>query len=407
MLDAIDATPLTRQQKLRLFRFGVCPRLSWPLFVEVLPVSWVERTLQPLATRSLKKWAGLARSSNTNILFLPTNRGGLALPSLVSLYKKAQSIRMVQLLTSRDPGVRRVAEIHLEEERRGQRCRFRPAELVEEVLPAVQSGSRQAITKAVKSILAGDEVDKRLHDLSQLPQQGEMVRLWDEASPATWVKAVQGLPPEPLKFALNATLNTLPTNANLHTWGKKTKDTCYLCKEHRQTLAHVLNNCQVAMELRRYSERHDSVLEVFQSFIKQYLPDHFSMTSDMPSTTYSFPHHITPTNLRPDVVWWSDIKRELWLFELTISYESHMADAQAQKKAKYQDLVEAGRAVGYRSELLTVEVGSRGMHTPADLEPLISAIICPRVAIESLCCSVIRTTILQSFKIWCSRNISC
>ena len=34
MLSAIDESPLTRQQKLRLYKHKVCPRLSWPLLVE-------------------------------------------------------------------------------------------------------------------------------------------------------------------------------------------------------------------------------------------------------------------------------------------------------------------------------------------------------------------------------------
>ena len=44
---------------------------------------------------------------------------------------------------------------------------------------------------------------------------------WEETSPEQWVKAVHGLPPEPLKFAVNASLGTLPTNANLHTVGQE------------------------------------------------------------------------------------------------------------------------------------------------------------------------------------------
>ena len=330
MLEAIDTTPLTRQQKLRLFRHGVCPRLSWPLTVEDLPISWLERELQPLATKAIKKWAGMARSSNISILFLPAKRGGLALPSLVDLYKKMQATRMVQLVTSSDPGVRQAAELHLEEERRNRRRKFKPAQLVEDLLSGVQSQSRRTVLRAVKTCLAEEEVDKRHQVLCQLPAQGEMARSWEETSPELWVKAVQGLPSEPLKFALNASLNTLPTNANLHTWGKKTRDNCILCQEHRQSLLHILNTCQVAMGLRRYSERHDSVLKVFGDFIKASLPPHYSVTIDLPTRNYSFPHHITPTNLRPDIVWWCERQRELWLFELTISYESLMAKAREQ-----------------------------------------------------------------------------
>ena len=116
MLTAIDQTPLFRQQKLRLYKHGVCPRLSWPLLVEAFPVSWLERDLQPLATKALKEWVGLARHSNTSILFLPAKRGGLALPSLVREHKKLQASKMVQLFTSHDPGVRKVADLRLEEE---------------------------------------------------------------------------------------------------------------------------------------------------------------------------------------------------------------------------------------------------------------------------------------------------
>ena len=80
-----------------------------------------------------------------------------------------------------------------------------------------------------------------------------MVRVWNENSPDLWIRAVQGILPEPLKFALNASLNTLPTNANLHTWGKKSSDICPLCQQSCQFLSHVLNNCLAAMDLWHYS----------------------------------------------------------------------------------------------------------------------------------------------------------
>ena len=82
------------------------------------------------------------------------------------------------------------------------------------------------------------------------------------------------------------------------------------------------------------SERHDSVLKVFGEFIEASLPPHSSVTIDLPTWKYSFPHHITPTNLRPNTVWWCEHQRELWLFELMISSESLMAKARELKKAK-------------------------------------------------------------------------
>ena len=219
-----------------------------------------------------------------------------------------------------------------------------------------------------------------------------------------WARAVQCLPPEPMKFALNASLDTLPTNANLHTWGKKSSDVCALCSQHRQSLVHVLNNCPVAMELRCYSRRQDEVLKVVAEFVQAHLPQSFIITTDLDTTCYCFPHHIVATNLRPDITWWSDELRELWMFELTISYESCTEDARRRKQAKYHDLVEAGCEAGYSTELITLEVGSRGMVSENDFGILRSILHTSRKDTEQLVLSVIRATLLGSFKIWGSRN---
>ena len=116
------------------------------------------------------------------------------------------------------------------------------------------------------------------------------------------------------------------------------------------------------------------------------------------------PHHIVPTNLQPDIVWWSDEKKELWLFELTISFETLVEDARRRKTAKYHDLVEAGLAAGYRSKLITVEVGSRGMVDVSDFTALRNVLDASKKEFSAMTTQVICTAILGSFKIWASRN---
>ena len=72
-----------------------------------------------------------------------------------------------------------------------------------------------------------------------------------------------------------------------------------------------------------------------------------------------------------------------------------MAGAGVRKRGKYHDLVEAGRAAGYRTELITVEVGSRGMLGDSDFDDL-------REVIHAT-----RKDKLQSWdrcSIWSSRN---
>ena len=404
MLAKVDNSLVTSQQKLRLYRYGVCPRLSWSLLVNRFSITWLEHTLQPIATRHLKKWCGIAKSANTSIMFLPSKHSGLSLPSLVGIYKKQQAIRMAQLFSSSDAGVRVAAKLSLEAEQASQRLSFRPAVMADDIRSAYGNANRKQLSTAAKLLLAEEEATTLLQRLSSLPTQGEMTRQWKENSPAIWVKALQMLSSEAMKFSMNASLDTLPTNSNLQRWGKKSYNTCTLCKSTKQTLAHVLNNCPVAMDLRRYSRRHDQVLTTFGEFISAHLRPSFFITTDLPSSTYNFPHHITPTTLRPDIVWWSDVEKQLWLFELTISYETVVADAAQRKKSKYKELIESAMKAGYRSELITVEVGSRGMLSETDLDSLRTALNVHRKAITNLCLSAITTTIRESFLIWCTRN---
>ena len=90
LLQKINKTLLSAQQELLLFKLAICPRLTWNLSVNHFPVSWLESTLQPIATKFLKRWSDLAKSADTGCLFLPKKKGSLELPSLVTLYKKLQ-----------------------------------------------------------------------------------------------------------------------------------------------------------------------------------------------------------------------------------------------------------------------------------------------------------------------------
>ena len=159
------------------------------------------------------------------------------------------------------------------------------------------------------------------------------------------------------------------------------------------------------MSLRRYSARHDDVLRVLSAFVGTYLPPSFSMTVDSAESAYLFPHHITPTNLRPDVVWWSEEKKELRLLELTISCETAMDQAHERKLAKYEDVVAGARARGYDAECIAVEVGSRGLVVESELEKLKEALEVPAKAMTEVAVSLSRAAILGSHKIWCTRNL--
>ena len=166
------------------------------------------------------------------------------------------------------------------------------------------------------------------------------------------------------KFAINAAVDVLPHNANLYLWRKRKDPSFPLCHEN-QSLLHVLNNCRAARDYRRYNIRHDSILSAITETVSRNIPQTTSMTADI-SDTYEFPHHIIPTDLRPDLVW-DDTHKSITLVELTVCFETNFEQAAQRKKAKYLHLVEQANARGYRSELITSLVGSS---TFLDLRPL-------------------------------------
>ena len=122
LLQRVDASLVTRQQKLRLYKLAVCPRLTWELSINSFPITFVEKELMAFATRYLKKWAGLAKPADPSCLYLPKSTGGLELPSLVTIYKKLQTSKAATLMMSQDSTVRHLASsLTLERKREAKR----------------------------------------------------------------------------------------------------------------------------------------------------------------------------------------------------------------------------------------------------------------------------------------------
>jgi len=61
-----------------------------------------------------------------------------------------------------------------------------------------------------------------------------------------------------------------------------------------------------------------------------------NFTADL-EATYPLPLHIALTDLYPDIVWWDDSHKQLWLAELTVCFETSFEEARERKEAKYSD----------------------------------------------------------------------
>ena len=288
-----------------------------------------------------------------------------------------------------------------------QRVKFHPMLSCRETMAADPAVSRRTLVKRAKEEASRKDAERRREELKALPQQGQMKRDSSQEAEQVWGSVVSNLSPEVMKFALNAATDTLPHNSNLAKWRKgSVSDVCKLCGG-KQTLLHVLSNCPVALRQRRYNQRHDRVLSILADLAKSYLPSSFAVTADLPDTEYCFPLHATSTDLRPDLVLWSDENRELALVELTVCFESGVEGARARKRDRYLDLKDAATDGGFKTTIILVQVGSRGV---VDLEGLLEF----KCLLDPIPCKIWKsfvgniscTALIESLHIWCRRNWS-
>ena len=95
----------------------------------------------------------------------------------------------------------------------------------------------------------------------------------------------------------------------------------------------------MAFNLRWYSIRNYVVFKIFKAVLQKHIPQGLSFTAGLPGRDYNFQEHICPTSdLRPNIVVWSEGKRLIWLFELTVCSEFNTEDVVARKDQKYNDL---------------------------------------------------------------------
>ena len=216
MLSKVNTTLLSSRQKLRLFRDAVCPRLTWDLSLANLPNSWGEKNLDTLANKFLKRWTGLAKSANTCCLYLPKSKGGLQIPSISTTFQCAKS---ASLMSSRDSLVR-VSQQTLVEASAQQQA-FKPFQWVVDLMQEDPGASRKTLAARAKDRVVEVDTPVHLEWCKALPVQGQTARQFEDRATDLWSQAVLTSPYHVMQFALNAVMDTLPHNANLHLWGKK------------------------------------------------------------------------------------------------------------------------------------------------------------------------------------------
>jgi len=258
--------------------------------------------------------------------------------------------------------------------------------------------------RRAKLAIAAEDGISRLEHAKSLPRQGELLRdTPDSTSARVWAMAVGNVSSATTKFILNAASDTLPHRSNLSLWGRGVPRWCPLCGED-QTLLHVLNQCRVSLELRRFSHRHDAVLTVINKLVRDHLTPSQQMTADLPGSSYQYPQHVGCTDARPDIMVWDDTLKHISLIELSVCFETNFEAARERKVSRYTDLAEEAEQHGYTCDILTVEVGSRGVVEVLGLDRLKRMLKVQGKEWVEFLVRLAETAMKESHKIWNMRN---
>ena len=161
----------------------------------------------------------------------------------------------------------------------------------------------------------------------------------------------------------------------------------------------------VCLNLRKCTDRHDAVLSHVVDLLVDFLPANFKNISDLPDSSYNFPDHICASDdLRPDIVIWSDVSRQVWLVELTVCFETNGVDASIRKAERYSGLKRTIKSSKYTCQVLPIQVGSRGYIDSTSFNPFQELFKIPNRQFHQALLNVICTTLRKSFNIWLSRN---
>ena len=419
-MDNIDKSLVHGFMKAWLYQFYVLSRLSWLFLVHDLNRSLAE-TLTRQATAKLKKWCKIAKTADQGLLYRSKEDFGLGLTPISIHFEKMQLVKCCLLQNSVSEDIRALYEAKMKKEApQGKRWKStKHATMVaasynlKKMFPSQHSkqglgfGNYKAVETLAErrkgmsneaTLISGEKYLQHTHSL-------KMQSVWTQWSKHTtpfdfsWKSLLYKHSPQLVKFVLHASINWVKTPDLLKVWKLKETAQCGLCSVKQCTLHHILSNCQFALKDKRYTWRHDSVLQVFQST----LTEHVNQTNKSPASRSTlpplsksfvspgetrtnsphrpsllvgggewelqvdkdssliFPPEIFATNQRPDVVIWSTKLKKVFLIELTCPAEEGISNANTRKKVRYNNLTEMiNSQTKWKASLFSVEVGVRG-----------------------------------------------
>ena len=402
-LNSIDKVNIRNEYKMRILTLYALPSLKYMLTVHDLHKTHLG-LLDTLLDRYIKKWLGIPRQgANIAVVHAP---GGLDIPTISEIYRSCHCLAYSRSKIKGDQRVLHALDQQLTREEKWTRKSSSIKDAHEVHLRNEQSNWKNT-KKAVKQTLKRESRNKWKHEIEPLLVQGEFMKVLEiEKVDLTWKSIIFNMPQGVLKFAVNAAIDSLPSNKNLYRWGKRMNDLCNLCQA-KGTLHHILNNCEKMLD--RYLWRHNSILHSLLMSIKPTLHDGQQVYADLEGETFNggtVPPTVVPTQQKPDLCFIDFNKKDIILIELTVPFETNIAEAHQRKQDRYAGLVHNIREAGWNPVEICLEIGSRGLITPENKKRLMDMIrLCKcKVKYPALRDSIVKNVLFGSYVIFYSRS---
>ena len=324
-----------------------------------------------MCAKYVKKWLKMPKSGTLAIIHSPKC---LKIKSISDLYRETRSISYATSRIKADNLVKTALDSKLDHEQQWKRkysvTVYAENKYIEATSDSAVSESAipdaqylQNVKHKIKQNIQQETNKYWANHVKNLVVQGRFLDLiHEEKNNITWQSIIYNLPKGILQFITNASIDTLPTNANLKGWGKRNNSKCGLCKS-TETLHHVLSNCEPNLE--RYRWRHDNILH-FLVFIMENLSTIENKTdvkiyADLPNRTVNgktIPAHVVQTSQIPDIVILQENK--VTIVELTVPFELNIIHSHQRKSDKYAGLISDIENSGHEVFFFAIEIGCRG-----------------------------------------------
>ena len=396
--EKVGSSALAEWQKIDAIRTFILPRVSHLLESSLVPITWATK-LDATIRRVAKKALRLPKRTICAFIHVPSNQGGLGIPSALDMLHIARVSRTVKTLNSKDKLVSDIAWSQLNltiKQRRGLQDvtladisdflnnpplpHERRTRDVQSLWSTVRkslihtSAALDVSNTGVTIRTGGNTPDspaelrhptalrrqlrqaceqRHLHCLLEAPDQGRtFATVSANAASNHWIYSGAYTSFQDYRFATRARLNLLPTRSVAKRARRIREDICPRCHGAPETLAHILNACPPNAGLMR--ERHNKILQRVVKAIPTSLGECYVEQKVSGS----------PSDLRPDIVVINRGEKKAIIADVTVPFESSreaLNAARQEKIRKYTPLAEWMKAdLGLETSVLALVVGSLG-----------------------------------------------